>query len=187
MDYATLDDAALLRLLAYKQTEALGVLYDRYGNLVFSLSLAIAKDRGLAEEITQDVFLRVWDNAEIYDRSHAHFKNWLTRITRNRAIDRVRKERLRPEQHSIEWAEPTLRQIPNHRTPLHIVTMKTEQERVRSVLAQLPEEQQRALQLAYLQGYTHQEIAEHLHEPLGTIKTRIRLAMQKLRQILHDS
>lgn len=186
MDYATVDDATLLRLLAYKQPEALSALYDRYGNLAFSVALAIVHDRGLAEEITQDVFLRVWDNAAVYDQSRASVKNWLTRIARNRAIDGLRKHRIRPEQHSVAWAEPTLRQIPNHNTPLHIVAIQSEQERVRSALAQLPEDQQRALQLAYLQGYTHQEIADQLHEPLGTIKTRIRLAMQKLRQLLED-
>jgi RNA polymerase sigma-70 factor, ECF subfamily len=186
MDYTLADDATLLRIVAQKRPEALEALYDRYGNLVFSVALAIIRDRGLAEEIMQDVFWRVWDNAEIYDQSRAQVKHWLMRMARNRAIDQARKDRLRPERHASPWAEPTLRQSSDHHTPLHIMAFAAEQARVRAALADLPEDQQRALQLAYLQGYSHQEIAEHLREPLGTIKTRIRLGMQKLRQLLRD-
>lgn len=187
MDYAALDDPSLVRLLAYKHSDALSALYDRYGRLVFSLALAIVRDRGSAEEVTQDVFLRVWDHAEVYDQAQASFKNWLSRIARNRAIDVVRQHRSRPEQHAVDWADPSVQNRPALHASPRAIELSLEQEQIRTAIAQLPESQQHALSLAYFEGYTHQEIADLLHEPLGTIKTRIRLAMQKLREILHDS
>lgn len=187
MDYATLDDHTLIRLLAHKKPDALSELYDRYGNLVFSVALAIVNDRGSAEEITQDVFLRVWDNAAMYDQTRASFKNWLSRITRNRAIDVLRRHRTHPEQHAVDWADPSVQNRPDPKFPPHAIELSLEREHIRTVVAKLPESQQQALHMAYFQGYTHQEIADLLNEPLGTIKTRIRLAMQKLREFLQDS
>jgi RNA polymerase sigma-70 factor (ECF subfamily) len=187
MNYAELDDKSLLRLLAYKHSDALSALYDRYGSLVFSVALAIIKDRGSAEEIAQDVFLRVWENAALYDQNRATFRNWLTRITRNRAIDVLRRNRVRPEHHAIDWAEPSYKnRATDNNTPSHTVELQLQQERVRTAIAQLPQEQGQALKLAYLQGYTHHEIAKQLDEPLGTIKTRIRLGMQKVRNSLQE-
>ena len=185
MDYTSFDDAGLVQLLMHKQAEALSVLYDRYGALVFSVAFGIVKDRDLAEEVTQDVFFRVWNHADLYDRKQARFKSWLTRIARNRAIDILRKDRLRPERFALEWAGPALQYATNGKTPSYELELRLEQERVRKAVSELPEEQGIALQLAFLQGYTHQEIATRLNIPLGTIKTRIRLGMKKLRDILH--
>ena len=139
-----------------------------------------------AEEIAQDVFLRVRENAALYDQNRATFRNWLTRITRNRAIDALRRNRVRPEHHAIDWAEPSFQKLTTDNTPSRTVELQLQQERVRAAIAQLPEEQGQALRLAYLQGYTHHEIAKQLDEPLGTIKTRIRLGMQKLRNSLQE-
>jgi RNA polymerase sigma-70 factor (ECF subfamily) len=186
MDYATLDDNGLVRLLAYKKSEALSVLYDRYGKLVFSLAFAVVNEQGAAEEITQDVFLRVWENAAIYDEAQASFRSWLTRIARNRAIDVLRRIRVRPEHQALDWADPSVGKLANGDSPSRNVELRLQQEQIRAAIAQLPKEQGRALQLAYLQGYTHQEIAEQLNQPLGTIKTRIRMAMQKLRKLLQE-
>jgi RNA polymerase sigma-70 factor (ECF subfamily) len=108
----------------------------------------------------------------------------VTRIARNRAIDVLRKDRLRPERFALEWADPALQHATNGKTPSHAVELRLEQERVRKAVSELPKEQGLVLQLAFLQGYTHQEIATQLDTPLGTIKTRIRLGMKKLRDIL---
>lgn len=186
MDYATLDDTTLVRLLVAKDSDALGTLYDRYGSLVFSLAFAIINERGTAEEITQDVFLKIWENAEMYDQAKASFKNWLNRIARNRAIDVLRQERHRPEHRTVDWEDVAKTHFVDHTSPAEVVELRQQQDRIRNALAQIPSEQQSALSLAYLQGYTHQEIAQHLNQPLGTIKTRIRMAMKKLRDILQN-
>lgn len=187
MDYTTLDDTVLVRLLVSKNADALSALYDRYGGLVFSLAFAVVHDHGAAEEVTQDVFLRVWDNASLYDQTQANFRSWLSRITRNRAIDILRKHRIRPEKHAVNWAEPSQTPlIDKNNSPERTIELRLQQDCVRGAIAQLPREQGEALQLAFLQGLTHPEIAQELQHPLGTIKTRIRLGMQKLRTLLQD-
>ncbi len=187
MDYTALDDAALVQLLTSKDPNALSTLYDRYGKLIFSLAVAVVHDSGAAEEVTQDVFLRVWDNAAVYDQTQANFRSWLTRIARNRAIDVLRKLRIRPEKHAVNWADPSqVHLVAQEDSPEHIVALRAQRECVRNALAELPQEQENALKLAFLQGLTHSEIARELNSPLGTIKTRIRLGMQKLRSLLQE-
>ncbi len=187
MDYTTLDDVVLARLLVSNDASALSVLYDRYGKLVFSLAIAVVHDAGAAEEITQDVFLRVWDNAAIYDHTQANFRSWVARITRNRAIDVLRKHRIRPEKNAVNWADPArVHLVDQNNSPERTVELRSQQECVRGAIAQLPEKQADALQLAFLQGLTHPEVARELDSPLGTIKTRIRLGMQKLRTLLQE-
>jgi RNA polymerase sigma-70 factor (ECF subfamily) len=186
VDYSVLDDNTLIRLIAHAKTEALSALYDRYSRLVFSVALAVVSDRALAEEVTQDVFLRVWENAKIYKEDQAKVRTWLTRITRNRAIDVLRLQSARPEQHTADWAELNPQAMYSNDTPQKAVELTLQKERVRAAIAQLPEEQKDVLKLAYFQGYTHREIAELLNEPLGTVKTRVRSAMLKLRNLLQD-
>jgi len=186
VDYTRLDDNTLIRLIAHAKPEALSVLYDRYCRLVFSVALNVVHDRASAEEITQDVFLRVWENAKTYKQDQAKVSIWLTRIARNRAIDVLRWHSVRPEQHTVDWADLTPQEMRNNDTPQKAVELTLQKERIRAAVAQLPEDQKRALKLAYFQGYTHQKVAELLGEPLGTVKTRIRLAMLKLRKLLQN-
>ncbi len=186
MDYSALDDNTLIRLIAHAKPEALSILYDRYCRLVFSVALNVVSDRISAEEITQDVFLRVWENAKTYKEAQAKVSTWLTKIARNRAIDVLRSYKARPEQHAVDWADLSPREIRNNNTPQKVAELTLQKERVRAAVAQLPEDQKHALKLAYFQGYTHREVAQLLGEPLGTVKTRIRLAMLKLRELLQD-
>lgn len=187
MDLLTLDDEALIRLIAHSKTEALSVLYDRYGRLVFSLAIHIVGDQATAEEITQDVFFRIWEKASTYRVEQAKVSTWLTSITRYRAIDILRQRGVRPEQNSVDWAEDTLSMLPaGADDPEDATELSMEQKRIQKALANLPEDQRQAVALAYFQGMTHTEIAETLKVPLGTVKTRIRLAMQKLREMLRD-
>jgi RNA polymerase sigma-70 factor (ECF subfamily) len=187
---AVLDDETLLQNIAGGHSAALGVLYDRYGRLVFSLAFHTVNDAGVAEEITQEVFLQVWNKATSYHAELGKVSTWLTSITRHRAIDSLRRRSVRPEgkSSSLEtfeedegacWVDPLNVEAQTELT--------LQNHAVRQAVAQLPKEQQRALALAYFQGLSHQEIAEQTGEPLGTIKTRIRLAMQKLRQALEAS
>jgi RNA polymerase sigma-70 factor (ECF subfamily) len=186
LDYSTLDDQALIRLILQARTEALGELYDRYGRLVFSLALNSVGDPATAEEVTQDVFLRVWQRAGQYRADRGAVSTWLTGITRHRAIDQLRRRGSRPEQHSVAWAELAPGDEPTSHGPERETALVLEREWVRGAVAQLPDEQKQVLALAYFQGLAQSQIAEVLNLPLGTVKTRIRLGMQKLRQTLED-
>jgi len=188
VDYTTLDDERLIGLIMHAHTEALSALYDRYGRLVFGLALHSVGDRATAEEITQDVFLRVWQRAGQYRSDRGKVSTWLTGITRHRAIDQLRREGARPAQPHA-WAEASPEAEASQGTtdgPEHEVALAMEREQVHKALATLPEDQKHVLALAYFQGLSQSQIAAALDLPLGTVKTRIRLAMIKLRQALGD-
>jgi RNA polymerase sigma-70 factor (ECF subfamily) len=186
MDYSKLDDEVLIRLIVADNADSLSELYDRYNRLVFSLALNMVGDPGTAEEITLDVFTQTWEKAATYQPEKAKVSTWLTAITRNRSIDILRRRGSRPERINVD-----LFQIPSDQMPMDDELEENLQaeflrKRVREAVAQLPDDQKEALQLAYFKGYTHRQIADVLDQPLGTVKTRIRLAMGKLRKILVD-
>ncbi|MGW8251742.1 MAG: sigma-70 family RNA polymerase sigma factor [Anaerolineales bacterium] len=184
MDYQKLDDATLLRFITRADEGALGELYDRYSRLVYSMALNSTGDAGLAEEITQDVYLRIWNKAATYQSSQGKVTTWIVSITRYRAIDMMRRLSVRPEGNRADWIEGEAIEASDPMDIEEQVENAERQQRVRSAVSELPEEQRAALSLAFFQGYSHSEIAEILGEPLGTVKTRIRLGMQKLRQSL---
>jgi RNA polymerase sigma-70 factor (ECF subfamily) len=173
-------------LIARAQETALGELYDRYNRLVYSLAVHAVNDPALAEEITQDVFMRIWDKAETYRSEHGKVFTWLTSIARNRSIDMIRRRNIRPEGNRAGWAEEGMINLPDPTDVELEVQVLQQNKRVHAALTRLPVEQRRVLAYAYFHGYSHSEIAALLNEPLGTVKTRIRLAMQKLRQMLSE-
>ncbi len=191
-DFRTLDDSALLSLIASthseaRNTEALGALYDRYGRLVYTVAIHVVGDAETAEEITQDVFVRVWEGAHTYRPDLAKVSSWLISITRHRAIDELRRRGVRPEKDSAAWPEDTgqdhMDGLPLLDGPEEQVEDHLQSYRIRQVIASLPAEQREVLGLAYFKGLSHSEIAEQLNQPLGTVKSRIRQAMQKVRDI----
>ena len=185
--FAKLSDEALMRLVVMRRSEALGALYDRYGRLVFSLALQVVRDRETAEEVTQDVFYQLWQNAATFRPEQARLTTWMTSITRYRAIDVLRKRRSRPEKDSLEWAEVSPSSLPRSGDgPEELADLLLQQQQVRQAVASLSPDQQAVLSLAYFQGLSHSEIAAQLNQPLGTVKTRIRLAMQRLRELLKE-
>ncbi len=186
MDLSDESDVTLIRLIAESREEALSELYDRYNRLVYSLALYILDDPQAAEEVTQDVFVRIWENAGSYRIERAQVSTWLTSIARHRAIDVLRRRGVRPEGHSVTWDDLNLAQVPklDGRNPEETTDQILLRERVRQAIHTLPTDQQVALKLAFFYGYSHSQIAEQLGEPLGTVKTRIRMAMQKLRGVL---
>jgi RNA polymerase sigma-70 factor (ECF subfamily) len=186
VDYKKLDDEALMRLIAHAQEQALCALYDRYSRLVYSMAFNATGDSGLAEEITQDVFLRVWNKAETYHPEQGKVVTWMSSITRYRAIDLLRRQGVRPEGNRLAWVEDVGHDLPDAMDVEFEAEVALRRQRVRMAMAQLPPEQRQALAYAFFQGYSHSQIAEALNEPLGTVKTRIRLAMQKLSQLLHE-
>jgi RNA polymerase sigma-70 factor, ECF subfamily len=184
LDYSTLDDASLLRLVAGNKNEALGVIYDRYGRLVFSIAYNAINDQTIAEEITQEVFTRVWEKAGTYDAQVGKVSTWLVSITRNRVIDELRRRKVRGENNSVAWDLIPAGQGLAVDGPETDAEINRQKRLIRDALRSLPEEQQKVLAMAYFQGYSQSEIATITGEPLGTVKTRLRLAMQKLRRIL---
>ena len=184
-DPASLSDETLLKAIASGQQAALSALYDRYGRLAFSLAINIVSDSALAEEVTQDVFVQIWNKATSYQPEHGKVTTWLASVTRHRAIDMLRRQNVRPEGHQVGW-EDGVPDLPDDSIVEDVVELTQRQTRIRQAVARLPAEQQQALGLAFFKGYTHQEIADTTGEPLGTVKTRIRLAMQKLKQVLEE-
>ena len=184
MDYSSLSDKTLFVLMAQAHTGALDELYNRYNRMVFGLALGLVGDRATAEEITLDVFTKVWHKADIYHADRAKASTWLISITRYQAIDVLRRRGARPQQ--VAWMEiPSLISSDGH-NPEIIAEHNIQQEEIHDAIAQLPEAQKQALGLAFFAGYSHTQIAEVLDQPLGTVKTRIRLALQKLRNMLQD-
>ena len=185
-DYARYDDVELISLIAQSQEEALNQLYDRYNRLVFSLALAIIDDRATAEEITLDVFMRVWQKAGTYRADQAKVSTWLTHIARHHAIDVLRRRAVRADQYAVDLEDALPQQKASEDDPQESAELAQQRQRVQAALNHLPQDQKQALILAYFNGYTQSEIADMLKQPLGTIKTRLRLAMQKLRDFLQD-
>jgi RNA polymerase sigma-70 factor (ECF subfamily) len=184
MDYTRLDDETLLSLISRSQENALSALYDRYSRLVYSVALNAIADPARAEEITQDVFVRVWESSRTYRAEQGRVATWLTSIARNRAIDVFRHACVRRENLQISWDEAESLNPPAPQNVEAEADLAQRQRLVRWAVSQLPEEQKQALGLAFFQGLSHLEIAQALGEPLGTVKTRIRLGMQKLRPLL---
>lgn len=185
-DYARYDDEKLISLIAQLQTEALDQLYDRYNRPIFSLALMIVGDRATAEEITLDVFMRVWQKAGSYRVDRAKVSTWLTHIARHHAIDMLRRRAVKPDQYALSLDEITLRVPFPAQDPGELAEQSLRRERIRAAIARLPADQKQAVTLAYFGGYTQTEIAAALKQPLGTIKTRVRLAMLNLRDFLRD-
>jgi RNA polymerase sigma-70 factor (ECF subfamily) len=180
------DDASLIALIAKAQTDALNRLYDRYNRLVFSVALAMLGDHAVAEEVTLDVFVQVWQRASTYRPEQAKVRTWLIAITRHHAIDILRMQKSRVEENIVNWDEVSLQNGPPAHGLEENVQISLQRKHVREALADLPADQREALVLAYFRGYTQSQIAEALKQPLGTIKTRIRLAMQKLKKLLEE-
>ncbi len=176
--------------IAARDDVAFSVLYDRYIDLVYSTALRVLADAQLAEDMAQDVFVRLWRRPETFVSERGRFLSWLMSVTRNRSVDELRARGRRRKREGIGGTESddAMAAVPADECdgPAHRAQLHEEQLLVRAALKRLPREQQAALELAYFGGLTQQEIAAELHEPLGTIKTRIRLGMQKLRGALAD-
>ena len=186
MDYSQLEDDALLELISRTQANALNELYGRYSRLVYSIALHMLGEQATAEEITLDVFTKVWQKADTYRSNRGTVRVWLTSMTRNRAIDVLRQQGVRLNVQNKLWTEATSQPISNERVPETAVDLNLRKQRIRAAVIQLPEEQRIILELAYFQGYSQSEIAQLRDLPLGTVKTRVRLAIQKLRRLLQD-
>ena len=183
-------DLSLLQRIAARDTAALAELYDRNSRLLFGLIVRIVRDRGEAEDILQEVFVRVWTRAETYDAQMGAPLPWIVRVARNRAIDRLRARRVRADLDTpaidfaaVETAAPAT----DIQTPETAVLTAERRRRLTDALAGLPAEQRQLIEAAFFEGYTHSELAQRFGLPLGTVKTRIRAGMIAMRQWLEHA
>ena len=183
--YRGMDDEDLMHRVFYRDLQAFGTLYSRYGNLAYSTALRVVRDPQIAEDMVQETFLRLWRKPESYLPQRGRFVTWLTSVTRNRAVDEIRS-RNRRFRHEVASPEESERELPapESNNPSLTAELSDQRRLILTALAGLPPEQREIIQLAYFGGLTQQEIADLLSQPLGTVKTRIRLGMQKLRTAL---
>jgi RNA polymerase sigma-70 factor (ECF subfamily) len=178
-------DFQLMQRICAQDKQALAELYDRYGALVHGLSVRVLNDDGrLAQEVTQDTFLKIWHQADQWDPNRGKLTTWMLTIARRTAIDLLRKEQRRPEISPAEFDDV-----------LSVVGQGSlvddprwhDGRLIRQLLQQLPDEQRQAIELAFYYDMSHTEVAERLDLPLGTVKTRIRLGLQKLKALWSEA
>jgi RNA polymerase sigma-70 factor (ECF subfamily) len=178
------EDAELLRAVARGDEAAFARVYDRYGAILLGLMLRILRSRPEAEDVLQEVFLQVWQQARTFDPARGRAFTWLATLARSRAIDRLRAvdSRERAAQRAAEDGQPTTNEP---RAWAEEEAIRAERaEAVRAALAELPEEQRQVLVLAYLDGMSQTEIAAAKNQPLGTVKTRTRTGLKRLSEAL---
>lgn len=169
-------DWSLLARVVQKDEAALAALYDRYSGLVYAEASRILRDKGAAEEILQDIFYQVWRTAEKFDPQRGSLPGWLVVVARNRAISKLRRHSTSSDDELNENAVAC---------PFNLESAASQNQllgRVRGAMENLPEGQREAIELAYFEGMTHSEIASKTGEALGTVKTRIRSALEVLRR-----
>ncbi len=174
-------EAALLGRLGQGDERALAELYDRLSSLAYGLALRIAGHPDLAEDAVQDAFLRVWHRAERYDPARGAPRPWFLRLVRNVAIDQMRARGARDRAEHRSAVEPV--EVPHQERPDEAVVRRQRATIIRQALADLPQEQRRAIEIAYFEGLSHAEIAARENTPLGTVKTRIRDGVLRLRSL----
>ena len=175
----SLADEELMALVAKGQARAFETIYERHGGAAFSLAYRMCGSRLLAEDVAQEAFLSIWRSGGRYDRARGSVRTWVLGIVHNRAIDALRRtvvhERRRASDEGIEE-----RFEARERTEVE-AARREEASTIRGMLETLPDEQSRVIELAYFGGFTHSEIAEMLGAPIGTVKGRMRLGLEKLR------
>jgi RNA polymerase sigma-70 factor (ECF subfamily) len=184
-------DLALLRRVVARDPIAVAELYDRYSSLLFGIIMRIIGSRPDAEEVLQEVFVRVWTRADMYDERLGAPAAWLIRIGRNRAIDRLRERRTRAttivDADAVAIDVDAAAAVAGEPTPEALAQMAEQGGNVRHALAALPSDQRALIEAAFFEGYTHSELAGRFGLPLGTVKTRIRAGMMAMRERLEHA
>ena len=182
MDVRNLADEEVMQLIQDGNPDAFELLYDRHGGPAFSLAYRMVGTRGAAEDVTQEAFLSIWRSRQRYDATRGSVRTWVLGIVHHRAIDALRRSVVHDRKRAgMEGVEEHM-EAPE-RTDVE-AARRQEAHSVRGALEDLPKEQSRVIELAYFGGFSHSQIAEMLHEPIGTIKGRMRLGLEKLRSSL---
>jgi RNA polymerase sigma-70 factor (ECF subfamily) len=180
-----LGDEDLMLLVGEKDPEAFAVFYDRHGGAAYSLAYRIVGDRSGAEDVTQEAFLSIWRSGARYDRARGSVRSWTLGIVRNRAIDALRRHTGRAPKLDFD-DDAALEQRPSPDLTDEQALQRESARQLRGALSELPSEQSRVIELAYFGGFSHSEIAEMLNMPLGTVKGRMRLGIEKIRTQLAE-
>jgi RNA polymerase sigma-70 factor (ECF subfamily) len=180
-----ISDEQLMALVAIGDSRAIAQLYDRYARIVYGLSLKILANAEQAEDVVQETFWRVWSRSKTFQSMQGSFAPWLFGIARNLCIDELRRRRSRPHAAGNATDEQVLLAVPDQQQDVDALTWEAERRRlIVSALSDLPADQRQVIEMAYFGGLSQREIADQLCSPLGTVKTRIRLALQKLKGVL---
>ena len=171
-------DEQVLEAVGRGDHDALGILYDRFGRLAYGLAFRIMRDQGLAEDAVQEAFLSVWRSADAYKRERAKPSTWILTVVHRRAVDLVRREERRRGEPLEAAPEPASGPADED------MTLRARRVAVQAALTELPDDQRRALELAYYGGLTQSELAERLGVPLGTVKSRMFAGLGRLRELL---
>jgi RNA polymerase sigma-70 factor, ECF subfamily len=204
MSLTTENDEALIRLVAQRERQAFEILYDRHAPTAYSLILRIVRDRVIAEDVLQETFWQVWSKAHDY-KGEGKVAAWLLRIARNRSIDELRRQKRNPggQVESLDsWhedlylmngqgtiANPLMQRLGGVRAGTDVaseVSRHLSRSQLHAALQSIPQEQRQCLELAYFEGLSQQQIADHAKVPLGTVKTRVRMGLAKLEHILRS-
>lgn len=185
IDKHIFSDAQLLTLIGRGENWALSEIYQRYARLVFSIAFKTLNDQASAEEIVQQVFTKVWRHAKDYRVERGKFSTWVSTITHHQCVDELRRHNENTITYPSYWESLILSASDDG--PRSSEQDTFEQVRVREALQQIPLQQRIVIELAFWGGMSHREIALHCHSPLGTVKTRFRLGMQRLKLLLQES
>ncbi len=180
-----LGDEDLMQLVAGGDARAFEVVYERHCTAVFSLAYRICGVRAAAEEVTQEAFLATWRSGARYDRTRGSVRTWLLGVVHNRAIDNLRRSTVHDRLRATDELAAERIEAPE-RTEVE-VARREEARSMRTLIGALPSEQRRVIELAYFGGFTHEQIAELLGAPLGTVKGRMRLALEKMRSSIEPT
>lgn len=166
----------LLQRIRQREEDAILVLYDRYSQLVYSIILRVLRDEGVAEELTQDIFLQLWRQTKVYDPARGTLRTWIAVVARHRAVDQLRKRRQEVDINDLDLSVDA-KQEENARDAQFL-------DKIQAEMSRMPAAERLVLELAFFEGYTHSEISANTGQPLGTIKSRIRSAISRLREVL---
>jgi RNA polymerase sigma-70 factor, ECF subfamily len=180
-----LADEDLMTLVDERESDAFAVVYDRHGGAAYSLAHRIVGDAEMAEDVTQEAFLSIWRSTARYDAARGSVRSWSLGIVRNRAIDALRRAATPAPRLDLDDDAALERRQAPERTDSEVIRRETAR-KVRGVLGTLPNEQSQVIELAYFGGFSHSEIAEMLGAPIGTIKGRMRLGLEKIRTTLAE-
>ena len=180
-----LADEDLMTLVDGKDSDSFAVIYDRHGGAAYSLAHRIVGDAGMAEDVTQEAFLSIWRSTARFDAARGSVRAWVLGIVRNRAIDALRRVARPAPKLDLDDDAVLETQAASQRTETEAIRRETA-DRLRQALGLLPREQSQVIELAYFGGFSHSEIADMLGAPIGTVKGRMRLGLEKIRSTLAE-
>ena len=177
--YTLIPEAQLLTMLKQRDNNAFEYLYQHYSRALYGIVLGVVRQEELAQEVLQDCFVKIWQKISYYDSSKGSLFTWMLNISKNTAIDKVRSK-----EYKQMVSSNRLEMVDDDKNLKNSEKMQTDFIGISSIVQQLPEDLNEIIDLCYMQGYTHQEMGEMLKLPLGTVKTKIRIALRELRKLV---